>query len=189
MELRRAIVHELANKISTLKQVAELSRDKFDREFLYLVDSVDALTKLLLDLEIAGSENVEGRRRVNLSHLVEDVLSELELLAELKGVNFSVKGCTDVEVNTNEILLKRILYNLLHNAVKYSREGGTVEVVCHPSERELEVRIANSVGGEKQPKGSGVGLQVTHELAKRVGVGVDFSLNGAKAQALLKIPL
>ncbi len=188
MELRRAIVHELANKISTLKQVVELNRDKFDREFLYLVDNIDALTKLLLDLEIAGSENIESKRKVNLSHLMEDVLSELELLAELKGIEFSVKGCTEVEVTTNEILLKRILYNLLHNAVKYSQEGGKVEVVCHPSVKELEIKIVNSVGG-KHPKGSGVGLQVTRELAKRVGVSVDLTLNGARAKALLKIPL
>lgn len=168
-DIRRALVHELANKVSALKSFVESRELNFDKDITLLVDNLDLLTRYLLDLELPGREVRE--REFVLSDVIEDVVSELYLTSKFKKVAIEVKGC-NLKVKTDEFIFKRILYNLLHNAIKFSPQDSTVHVYCDAG----DIWIENSV--EKSDLmdlvGSGMGLDITKELASLINLRIDY---------------
>ena len=186
--MRRIIIHELANKVSALRSAAEADPNRFDRDILLIIDSIDLLLKYLLDTELIERLRRSEKREVKLEDVLEDVISELDLLADLRKVNVELESC-DLKLLTNEFVLRRIIYNLLHNAVKFSPRGGTVKIVCYADEGELGIRIINDVAEDKEKlKGTGFGISLTKELAAWLGAQLEVKNGGDTFEAVLRIP-
>jgi len=168
-DIRRALVHELANKVSALKSLVENKSSSLDREIALLVDNLDLLIRYLLDLELP-SRKVREKELV-LGDVIEDVVSELYLTSRLKDVKVKVEGC-NLKINVDEFILKRILYNILHNAIKFSPPNSTVNVFC----KKREIFIDNKVDRLtfKELVGSGMGLDITKELASLINVKIEY---------------
>ncbi|AJY76301.1 sensor histidine kinase [Paenibacillus beijingensis] len=100
-----------------------------------------------------------------------------------KGIELDV-ALDEVSVTADEDSLSQVWVNLLHNAVKFTPEGGTIAVALTEKEREVEVRIADSgigIDGEDLPHlferfykadksrnrtgtGSGLGLSIVRKI-------------------------
>ncbi len=186
-DVRRIIIHELANKVSALRSAAEADPDCFDRDMLLTIDSIDLLLKYLLDTELIERLRRSEKREVKLGKVLKDVISELDLMADLREVNVEIESC-DLKLLTNEFVLRRIIYNLLHNAVKFSPKGGTVKIVCDADEKGVELRIINDVVEDKERlKGTGFGVSLTKELATWLGAQLEVKNRGNTFEAVLKI--
>ncbi len=187
-DIRRIIIHELANKVSALRSAAEADPSRFDRDILLTIDSIDLLLKYLLDTELVEKLRRSEKREVKLEKVLEDVISELDLLADLRKVNVELESC-NLKLLTNEFVLRRIIYNLLHNAVKFSPRGGTVKIVCDAGKGEVGIRIINDVAEDKERlKGTGFGINLTKELAAWLGSQLEVKNGGYTFEAVLKIP-
>ncbi len=171
MDLRKAIIHELANKISSIKNFVEVNPSAFEKEFILNISNLDYLAKQLLDLEFGSKLSEERVKDVSLKLVVENAIADLSLFIDTKGVNVDTSECNGIEVKTDQFLLERILYNLLHNAVKFSPQGSTVRVRCSKNEEFVSVEIENKVEEKlhNSSKSFKVGMRITEDLIKALG--------------------
>ncbi len=146
------VSHELRTPISAIKASAESLRldaqadAKIRTRFMSIIENqTDRLSWLVEDLLVL-SELESGKvhpepSRVRLSEFVERLLAGIGPLAARKGVSLKVDVDGAAEVWVDQAHLARIISNLLDNAIKYNRKGGTVEVAAVKAE-DGQVRVS-----------------------------------------------
>ena len=135
-----------------LKNVAEGDRQKLQRFFFMISESGNTLLKLVndvLDLSKleAGKMTLE-MSPANIDHLVEKVLDEFRSLTLEKSVTLSAlprSGNTKAHVDPTRIT--QVIRNLTANAVKFSPQGGKVEIGTHRQEGLLLVMVSDQGPG------------------------------------------
>jgi len=111
---------------------------------------VRALMRLILNLlDISKSE--EGKLSpalvlTDLSAMVEDVFEALEVRARAKNITLD-RSIGAKEATADSDLLRRVLENLLENALRHAPEDSVVRVSTIPVDSGVELRIADSGGG------------------------------------------
>lgn len=106
-------------------------------------ERMSQMTKALLEMsELRG---VPCNEKIQLAPMIEEVLTDLAPLAEQKGIVLACNG--DAQITGSDTLLYRMLFNLVENAIRYSRPDSTVGVsVCAEGGRIL-VRVRDSGPG------------------------------------------
>ena len=130
--------HELRtplNAILGFSQLMEydesLSADHKDNvhEILKAGAHLLALINEVLDLAKVESGHVElSLEPVEICPLIEECLSLVNALAKKRGIGLSHRGLEGRSVRADHIRLKQALLNLISNAIKYNREGGSVHI-------------------------------------------------------------
>lgn len=94
-------------------------------------------------------------REFYLDELVSDCVQSLRSLAAAKSISISVSPANELSVNADESLVRRLLLNLLDNAIKYTPSGGTVSITARATQSSAEISVADSGPGipsELQPR-------------------------------------
>ena len=102
------------------------------------------MVKTLLDM--SALETVGKTDRVELGPMVEEVLTDLTLLAEKHSVTLEQTG-EDVSLTGSDVLLYRLLFNLVENAVKYNCPGGSVTVFTRQEAGNAVIRVHDTGQG------------------------------------------
>ena len=96
-------------------------------------ERLSKLVRTLLDM--SELQTVSRNDRIELHSLIEEVLTDLEPLAQEKKVELiqksqgaGAKADEELFLTGSDILIYRMLYNLVENAIKYNRENGSVTV-------------------------------------------------------------
>ena len=118
----------LRTKVDVFKKRPDHDQQEYDKLINAVVAQTDRLSGLVQELlELTNSDGVTERERVSLRELLGQVAMDLAPLAEEKQVALSLTG-EDVYVVGNRLLLNRVFFNLVENAIKYNRPGGSVHV-------------------------------------------------------------
>ena len=107
-------------------------------------DRLGKMVKTLLDmseLQTVGRDDV-----IMVNALVEEVLADLEPLAQEKNIKLIGK-CTDIRMIGSDILIYRMVYNLVENAIKYNHSGGRVTVTAYQKEKHIYLSIEDTGNG------------------------------------------
>jgi len=130
--------HELRTPLTILKGEMEValqssrSEDEYRQILTSCLEEVDRLSALVQDLLFlarSDSDNVTGTDApVELSAVFTEVTQPLRALAETAKVNITAPSSPPLWVNGNASMLFRVVFNLGENAIKYTPEGGTVEL-------------------------------------------------------------
>jgi two-component system sensor histidine kinase/response regulator len=150
------VVHDLKNPVSSMDLVAQLllrnkgvSADARDAVAQIRTEARN-LTRMimnLLDLSKADEGKLEPRRsRVALAALVGEVFAELEINAQLNNVLLS-SSIEAEHAHADEDLLRRLLANLVENAVRHAPAGSTVTVTSAGGPDGLTLRVADAGHG------------------------------------------
>lgn len=78
--------------------------------------------------------------------LVDEVLADLESLAQEKNIKLIGK-CKDVNMVGSDILIYRLVYNLVENAIKYNHSGGQVSVEAYQREKQVYLSVKDTGNG------------------------------------------
>lgn len=78
--------------------------------------------------------------------LVGEVLADLEPLAQEKNIKLIGK-CKDVNMVGSDILIYRLVYNLVENAIKYNHSGGQVSVEAYQREKQVYLSVKDTGNG------------------------------------------
>ena len=78
--------------------------------------------------------------------LVDEVLADLEPLAQEKNIKLTGK-CNDVNMVGSDILIYRLVYNLVENAIKYNHSGGQVIVEAYQKEKQVYLSVEDTGSG------------------------------------------
>ena len=77
---------------------------------------------LLLTQNDAGQLRLQSKP-VSLDRLLKNVVEDAQILAEDRPIQVKLSKCESITINGDELLLERLLYNLMDNALKYTEEG------------------------------------------------------------------
>jgi heavy metal sensor kinase len=131
------VSHELRTPLTILRgELEEIARQKMPPDQMEMIGSAleetERVTRIVDQLlEISRLDAGEGRIErtpQELTALVTSTAEQMRLLAEEKSISIRYKVSPGVEVKGDESRLRQVVANLLDNAIKYTPEGGWVEV-------------------------------------------------------------
>lgn len=102
------------------------------------------MVKTLLDM--SELQTVARDEVIALDALIEEVLTDLESLAARKNIRL-VRECEPVTMTGSDILIYRLVYNLVENAVKYNMDGGQVTVTCKEWDKHIHIMVSDTGKG------------------------------------------
>ena len=121
-----------ADTLQTIRMVTE-QNDKLNRMVKTLLD--------MSELQTVGRDD-----RIIVDAIVEEVLADLEPLAQEKNIKL-VGACEDTTMTGSDILIYRLVYNLVENAIKYNHPGGQVTVTACQKEKQVYLSVEDTGSG------------------------------------------
>ena len=118
-----------------------------DQAIAGLDQSLTTITALLRITEIEHSRRREGFSEVQLAPLIREVGDLYDPIAENKGVTLRVEAPDGATVRGDRDLLFEAVANLVDNAVKFTPEGGRVELALLHQEGETVIRVSDTGPG------------------------------------------
>ncbi len=150
------LVHDLKNPVNAIELHAELvlrdrdGSERSKRAAEKIRDEGRSLLRMittLLDIAKADEGQLAPvRQRIDLDPLVAGVTSELEVRAQAAGVRLA----RQIEVRTlsaDPDLLRRVLENLVENAIRHAPEGSEVRIIARSAEGRVELRVQDAGPG------------------------------------------
>ena len=121
-----------ADTLQTIKMVTE-QNDKLNRMIKTLLD--------MSELQTVGRDD-----KIILDAIVEEVLADLEPLAVEKNIKLIGK-CEDATMIGSDILIYRLVYNLVENAIKYNHPLGQVTVTAYQRNKHVYLSVEDTGSG------------------------------------------
>ncbi len=121
-----------ADTLQTIKMVTE-QNDKLNRMVKTLLD--------MSELQTVGRDD-----KIILDAIVEEVLADLEPLAVEKNIKLIGK-CEDATMIGSDILIYRLVYNLVENAIKYNHPLGQVTVTAYQRNKRVYLSVEDTGSG------------------------------------------
>ena len=107
-------------------------------------DRLSKMVKTLLDM--SELQTVGRDEQIIMDDLVDEVLEDLEPLAQEKNIKLIGK-CKDITMVGSDILIYRLVYNLVENAIKYNHLGGQVTVIAYQKEKHIYLSVEDTGSG------------------------------------------
>lgn len=160
-----------ADTLQTIKMVTE-QNDKLNRMVKTLLD--------MSELQTVGRDD-----KIILDAIVEEVLADLEPLSVEKNIKLIGK-CEDATMIGSDILIYRLVYNLVENAIKYNHPLGQVTVTAYQRNKHVYLSVEDTGSGipkelrervfepffrvdksrSRELGGVGLGLAFVHEIVR-----------------------
>lgn len=184
--------HELRTPLAIMQTKLELfaaEHKNLESDTAELVRSqaeqLDRLSKLVHTLlEMSNLSSAPRSDRIELAPLVDEIITDLTPLACQNDITME-QDCDNVVITGSDALIYRLVFNLIENAVKYNRRGGSVSVSVHKENNVVVVRVSDTGCGipeeyresifqpffrvdksrSRQMGGVGLGLALVHEIA------------------------
>jgi signal transduction histidine kinase len=160
--------------------LAEL-RAAVDQGIAGLDQSLAIITALLRIAEIEHSRRLEGFSQVPLAPLLREVGDLYEPIAEDKHVALRVEAADEATVHGDRDLLFEAVANLVDNGVKFTPEGGRVELVLLRREGETVIRVSDTGAGISEVEREAVTKRFyrSDKSRRTEGLGLGLSLVAA----------
>ncbi len=102
------------------------------------------MVKTLLDM--SELQTVGQDDKIMVDALVDEVLADLDPLAQEKNIKLTGK-CKNITMVGSDILIYRLVYNLVENAIKYNHSGGQVTVTAYRKEKHVYLSVEDTGNG------------------------------------------
>ena len=121
-----------ADTLQTIKMVTEQN------------GRLSKMVKTLLDM--SELQTVGQDDKIMVDALVDEVLAHLDPLAQGKNIKLTGK-CKNITMVGSDILIYRLVYNLVENAIKYNHSGGQVTVTAYRKEKHVYLSVEDTGNG------------------------------------------
>jgi signal transduction histidine kinase len=206
--------HELRTPVSVIQSAADVtlaqaarSEDEY-RDTLAIVGSeARRLARLVDDMLVLARADAGGYplklERLYLNELVADCRRALAVLARERGVTIQTMTAEDVPFTGDESLLRRMLLNLLQNAVSHTPHDGTVTIALSLLSRLVYIRVSDEGGGipesdrarifdrfvqldpSRSRTGAGLGLPIARWIAEAHGGRLELETSDSRGSTFV----
>lgn len=196
-EFISSISHELRTPLTSIKGWSEtlgyegITRDELDLGLGIIQDETERLIKLveeLLDFSRLASDRIKLKiDTVNIKSLAIGVMNQLKVKSSEKDIRLNVafeNENIDL-IQGDKDRLRQVLINLIQNSIKFTDEGGFINIIVSQDEEYTIIKVVdNGAGIEKEnlekvldkffqedynESGSGLGLAISNEIVKLHG--------------------
>ena len=146
--------HELRTPLSVIRGEADvsLSQDRSEGEYkeslAIIQDEARRLSRIVDDmLALARADAGQHPLRASefyLNDLVEEACRAMQVLAARKGVRLMIEPAEDLPFRGDEEMLRRLVLNLVDNAIKYTPEGGSISVKAEAARSTVKITVADT---------------------------------------------
>ncbi len=193
-EMSDNIAHDLKSPITRIRGISEvtLTTAASEKDYKNMAAStieecdrlLDMINTMLVISRTEAGVNTLDAKKMDVSAIVRDACELFQASAEVKDLKFACDVPGPLQVWGDQRLIQRMIANLLDNAIKYTSEGGTVNVAVHRQEN-------HSVGITVKDTGIGISEQDLPRIFQRFyrcdpsrsNAGIGLGLSFAKAVA------
>lgn len=193
------IAHDLRTPFNSILGFSELLIDDGkdmlaleSEEYLRLINTTTKNTLVLLDNLLNWAKSQTGQiifnpQKINLPSIIEEAIKNSNSTAKIKNISLIQIQTNEITVDADKNMIQTILRNLISNAIKFTKPGGSINVSAISNQNHVEISISdNGVGinnetlkklfdidtntttkGTAEEKGSGLGLILCKEFVEK----------------------
>lgn len=148
--------HELRTPLAVLRGETEVALGKtrtveeYQESLTLIQEEAERLSRIVEDLFILARQPIELptaviKESVSLTEVAKECARAAQVLAVRKGVRLKLENdSTSIALNADEELIKRMILNLLDNAVKYTPEGGEISLALARQNGNAQIVVRDS---------------------------------------------
>ena len=206
-EFSSNVAHELRTPIAIMQaQVDVFSEKNTDENNLDFIETMDAnlkrLKKLIDSVLLLSKRNKIKISSVNLDNMIDEILFDLDDFASSKNISLDYHY-SNISIDSDDVLIQRLIFNIIENAIKYTEEDGSVDVSVKKDDDETVIRVADTgigisdekkeeifdlfyqVDDSRNKEGFGIGLSLSKDIAETLGAEIEVRDNNPKGTIFL----
>lgn len=188
-EFTARAAHELRTPLTIINSQIDLfeeenmDEDEIKNLVTMIKNESDRLSKLVTSLlDLSELRSVTRNEKIELSSLIEEAIQDLSFISDKKNINIE-NICQEIYIEGSDLLIYRVFYNLIENAIKYNHNNGYVKIYSKKNKDFAEIYVEDSgIGIANSEKenifkafyrikaneeiGSGLGLSLVKETIK-----------------------
>lgn len=188
-EFTARAAHELRTPLTIINSQIDLfeeenmDKDEIKNLVTMIKNESDRLSKLVTSLlDLSELRSVTRNEKIELSSLIEEAIQDLSFISDKKNINIE-NLCQEIYIEGSDLLIYRVFYNLIENAIKYNNNNGFVKIYSKKNKDFAEIYVEDSgIGIANSEKenifkafyrikaneeiGSGLGLSLVKETIK-----------------------
>ncbi|NPA35821.1 MAG: HAMP domain-containing histidine kinase [Chlorobi bacterium] len=206
------IIHDLRTPINSIISFSSLVKElfqqnDFDKEEIinylnFIIKQAENVNQQILSLSewnFSFEKNISHKQRTNIKKLILQQIEINKEIAKEKGITFTTRfQCIGDEVISNKKAIDIVLRNLISNAIKFSKNNGTIEIAAEGENKKIVISVKDyGIGlsknnterifksrllpeqGTANEIGLGIGLKLCKQIIESLGekIWVDSSEN------------
>lgn len=191
--------HELRTPVTALSLLVEnvkkatspQDQEERQQQVETSLQRLRSLLNQLLDMARLQSEQQSTRQAISFTQRVQQVIADLHPLAEQKQIDLGVVRMEALTVLDQDERLRQLVFNAIDNAIRYTPEGGQVNISLFEQNKKAIFRVEDTGEGipenalhevfepfyryqhNDQP-GNGLGLAISQEIARHLGGAIQL---------------
>ena len=142
----------LKTKIDVFKKNENNTIEDYQKMLASVTEYNDRMSHLVqMLLQIQESQTVERKDEINIYDLIDEVIMDLSIYIDEKHLSVTEEG-DRAQIIGSDLLMYRVFYNLIENAIKYNVDGGYINVLINENEDDVVIKIEDSGRGIESDK-------------------------------------
>ena len=142
----------LKTKIDVFKKNENNSIEDYKKMLASVTEYNDRMSHMVqMLLQIQESQTIERKDEINIYDLIDEVIMDLSIYIDEKHLSVSEEG-DNPQIIGSDLLMYRVFYNLLENAIKYNVDGGYINILIKDNMDDVIIKIEDSGCGIESEK-------------------------------------